>query len=78
MKTTIDLPDALARRARALAREQNLTLRELIVEGLRGEIERRSVPRQARPFRFRTTGGQGLQAGITPESLTQRAYDLPS
>jgi hypothetical protein len=78
MKTTIDLPEALAQRARAVAQEQNVTLRELITEGLRAELERRSTPRQSRPFRFRTSDGQGLRPGIAAESLTRLAYDLPS
>jgi hypothetical protein len=78
MKTTIELPDALADQARALAREQNVTLRELITEGLRAEVERRSLPRQPRPFRFRTVGGQGLHEDVAPHSLTGLAYDLPS
>ncbi len=78
MKTTIDLPDALAQQAKALAQEQNVTLRELVTEGLRAELERRSVPRQARPFRFRSAGGRGLQQGVAADDLTQLAYDLPS
>jgi hypothetical protein len=78
MKTTIELPDALAEQARIIARQQNVTLRELVTEGLRAEIERRSVPRQARPFRFRSVGGQGLHEDVAPQSLTRLAYDLPS
>lgn len=78
MKTTIELPDALAEQARAIARQQNVTLRELITEGLRAELERRSVPRQSRPFRFRSVGGQGLTEGVAARQLTRLAYDLPS
>lgn len=37
MKTTIDLPDALAAEARAVARAQGASLRELVVAGLRSE-----------------------------------------
>lgn len=47
MKTTIELPDELFAEAKDYAREHDLTLRELVVEGLRGELERRaSEPRR--------------------------------
>ncbi len=35
MKTTIDVPDALLEAARARARREDTTLRELVAEGLR-------------------------------------------
>lgn len=34
MKTTIELPDALLRRAKVLAAQRDTTLRELVIEGL--------------------------------------------
>lgn len=77
MKTTVELPDALAREARALARSQGSTLRELIVDGLRAEIRRRSGAPETARFTFRTVSGQGLQAGVAPATLTERAYDSP-
>ncbi|MFN8082277.1 MAG: type II toxin-antitoxin system VapB family antitoxin [Kineosporiaceae bacterium] len=78
MKTTIDVPDELARRARQLAQEQGTTLRELVVLGLQAEVERRSVPQQARPFRLHSVGGSGLRSGVEASDLTALAYgDLP-
>ncbi len=77
MKTTIELPDALAREAKKFAREQGTTLRDLVVEGLRAEVDRRShAPRM--DFQFRTVGGRGLQLGIDPRQLTDLGYDLPT
>jgi hypothetical protein len=35
MKTTIDIPDALAQEAKSVVREGGTTLRELVVTGLR-------------------------------------------
>ena len=75
MKTTIELPDALARRAKAIARQHNLTLRELVTEGLRVQLDRLSAPAPPTEFRFRTVGGAGLQPDVPPESLIERAYD---
>lgn len=78
MKTTIDLPDALARQAKEVARKHHLSLRELVTEGLRAEVERLSSPNVQKEFRFTTVPGDGLRAGVSPQSLTDRAYDLPS
>lgn len=77
MKTTVELPDELVKQVKALAHEQGVTLRELMVEGLRGELERRSAAQDRIDFVFRTTGGDGLAAGVQPGTLTARAYDLP-
>lgn len=79
MKTTIELPDGLARQARTLAQEQGSTLRELVVEGLRAEVLRRSSPRDPDPpFRLRTVSGEGLRHDVDPSTLTDRAYGPPT
>ena len=63
MKTTVEISDPLLARARALARRQRRTLRDLIEAGLRavlGEEERRGrfVLRDA------SVGGEGLREGL--------------
>lgn len=78
MKTTIELADSLAREAKRVAREDGVTLRQLIEAGLRAELERRSRPGEPLPFRFRTVSGQGLRHGVDPQRLTEAAYDLPT
>ncbi|MBA3278072.1 MAG: DUF2191 domain-containing protein [Geodermatophilaceae bacterium] len=75
MKTTIELPDSLARRAKELARAQGVTLREVIEAGLRAELDRRSAPAPPVDFRFRTVGGSGLREGIELTDLREHAYD---
>lgn len=75
MKTTIELPDALAKQARDVARAQGVTLREVIEAGLRAELDRRTAPEGRRPFRFRTVGGSGLHEGIDPADLREHAYE---
>ncbi|MEP6814244.1 MAG: hypothetical protein ABI873_01695 [Marmoricola sp.] len=77
MKTTIELPDALASRAKKIAREHHLTLRELVTDGLRAELDRFENPPHRAEFRFHSRGGEGLRPGVTPDSLTTRGYDLP-
>lgn len=73
MRTTIDLPDELASAAKRLAHEQQLSLRELVVSGLRSEIERRrAVP--IVQFHFPTLAGQGLD--LDPTEALERSYGL--
>jgi hypothetical protein len=76
MKTTIELPDALASEAKELARAQGVTLRELVVVGLRREIERRATRRSQVDFDFPVVEGR-LQAGVDPHDLLSYAYDFP-
>jgi hypothetical protein len=76
MKTTVDLPDALAELARRLAREQGVTLRDLVVSGLRAEVERRDAPRARADFVFPTVEGRGLVRGAESLSPSELAYDL--
>ena len=75
MKTTIELPDALASDAKSLAHEQGVTLRELVVEGLRAELERRTQTGGRVDFHFPTHGGDGLQPGIEWTDLVELSYD---
>jgi len=76
MKTTIELPNALAAEARALAREQNTTLRELMVEGLRAEIERRHATAPRIDFFFTTSGGDGLTPGLEMDEAMAMSYGM--
>ncbi len=59
MKTTVDLPDALLEEARELAAREKTTLREILSQALRLELERR---KQRKPFKLRdaSVGGGGL------------------
>ena len=77
MKTTIELPDALAAEAKELARVEQSTLREFVIAGLRSEIaRRRHTP--AVEFHFPTVGGQGLAIGLSPADAIAASYDLPA
>lgn len=77
MKTTIDLPDALAREAKELAHRQGVSLRELVVEGLRSEVARRSTVAEV-DFVFPTVGGRGLAVDIHPGAVIAASYGLPA
>jgi hypothetical protein len=62
MKTTVELPDDLLERGKAVARRENSTLKALIEEGLRMAIRARSRRRGA-GFSVQPFEGDGL----TPE-----------
>ena len=67
MKTTVEIADALMRRAKRMARSEGTTLRALIEEGLRRVLEDETSPR---PFRLedRSVGRPGDPNPL--ESLT--------
>ena len=77
MKTTIDIPDALAAQAKEVARVRQSTLRELVISGLRAEIERQGHS-ESFVFHFPTTCGEGLTPGVGPGDAITRSYDLPT
>lgn len=43
MKTTIEIPDSIARQARLLAAERQITLRALVIQGLEHVISEKQV-----------------------------------
>src|ERR1017187_5434506 len=47
MKTTLEIPDDLFRRAKSAAAEQGIPLRELVSEALAEELRARGLPGQA-------------------------------
>ncbi|HNQ06435.1 MAG TPA: hypothetical protein PKH97_04530 [Tetrasphaera sp.] len=76
MKTTIDLPDALAAEAREVVRQDGTTLRALIIDGLRSELDRRREGASAVEFFFETFPGQGLASDLEPADAIARSYGL--
>lgn len=76
MKTTIDLPDALAAEAREVVRQDGTTLQALIIDGLRSELDRRREGASAVEFFFETFPGQGLASDLEPADAIARSYGL--
>lgn len=64
MKTTVDLADALLRRAKRLAARRGTTLRAVIEDALRKELAAEEPGPEA-PVRTHTSGGRGLQPGLS-------------
>jgi len=61
MKTTVQIPDSLLARAKAVARRDRTTLAALVEEGLRSVVRARTAPRD-KPFVLRdaSVGGRGM------------------
>ncbi len=69
MKTTIDMPDSLFRRTKALALKRRVPMRELITEGLLHVLEKKEAeaPRRIEPVTFK---GQGLSPEFSKGTWT--------
>jgi hypothetical protein len=74
MRTSIDIPDPLLRRARKLARERGVSLKQLFIDGLRAVIERDSNT-TPHTMRDRSFGEAGLVDGLS-WSDTERMNEL--
>jgi hypothetical protein len=76
MKTTVEIPDALAKEARAVARRERTTLRALIEAGLRHALRER---RQRDRFELREAsfGGRGMRPEFAGdfEAAREAAYE---
>jgi hypothetical protein len=65
MKTTVQIPDPLLARAKAVARESGTTLAALVEQGLRHVVEERSRKRRAFKLRNASVRGRGLSPEYT-------------
>jgi hypothetical protein len=76
MKTTIELPDELLERSKAVARRENSTLKALVEEGLRLALRARSRKRTV-GFAIEPFQGTGLSpefAGVGWEAMRDEIY----
>jgi hypothetical protein len=71
MKTTIELPDSLAREARLLAAERQTTLRALVVQGLEHVLMEKQVTAKNRARKLFAAMDQA--SGITAGKRLNRA-----
>jgi len=77
VKTTIDLSDDLAKKAKRLAAKRGVTLRAVIEEGIRRVVRE---DRSTGEFKLRDAGvdGNGLQPGFREgrwEQIREAAYE---
>jgi hypothetical protein len=71
MKTTIEIPDALARQARLLAAERQTTLRALVVQGLERVVTEKQTTAKDRAKKL--FAAMDKAPGITASKRLSRA-----
>jgi hypothetical protein len=77
MKTTVEIPDSLAKEAKAVAQREKTTLRALIEAGLR-QVVRDRLRRTKFQLRDARFGGRGLQAEFREgdwQRIREAAYE---
>jgi hypothetical protein len=74
MKTTVEVPDALFRRAKKYCAEHSISFRVLIEDGLRRVLD---SPAPARPFRLKPFGfrGEGMAAPLDWKEIREMIYE---
>lgn len=76
MKTTVEIADGLLADAKLLAREQKITLRELIEDGLRFKLAQERAPRPA--FQLKDAsfkGGHGMGKDFSWDEIMEITYE---
>ena len=74
MKTTIDIADPILRKAKRVAGEEGVTLRELAEEGLEMALQKRAA-RKAKGFRLVTFGDpKGEPVSVDWEAMRALVY----
>lgn len=85
MRTTIELPDAVFRRAKRVAADQGCTLKDLMTRAIERELATPSVVRERRPLPSIYVSADAPILHMTPDELAQadleaeqeRAHALP-
>lgn len=78
MKTTIEVADGLLEEAKQLAARRGSTLREVLEEGLRRELEEAQQTETAFRLRDASFGGNGMNPGFAEggwQSLRDALYE---
>jgi hypothetical protein len=76
MRTSVEIPDPLLRRAKKLARERGVSLKQLVIDGLRTVVEREAAP-AAHRMKDHSFGQGGLVDGLSwsdTESMNEQVY----
>jgi hypothetical protein len=77
MRTSVDIPEPLLRRAKKLARERGIPLRQLLIDGLRSVVEN-DVKVSAHRMQDHSFGRGGLVEGLSwsdSERLNELSYE---
>ena len=76
MRTSLDIPDPLLRKAKAIARARRTTVRQLVLEGLRRVLEQPA--KKTERLEDWSFGGKGLVEGLQWDDwdeILRRSYE---
>lgn len=73
MKTTVELPDALLREAKAYAARQGVPMREVFERGLRAVLE--EAPKEPFKLKMIPTSGRGMVKDYTWGEVMELIYE---
>lgn len=71
MRTTVNIPDELLRRARLAAAERRCSLAGLVTDALRGALAAPDAARKRRAVKLPTYRGRGLRPGVELDSTAE-------
>lgn len=76
MRTSVDIPDLLMARARRAMRQRGVTLRELVIDGLRRSLEDSNKPTRFVLRDAAWRGPKGFAPGVTAEDLPRLMREM--
>ncbi len=77
MRTTIDLPDAILKKAKMKAVQENITLKELFIRSLKNELESQQAIPQISKAPWKKLQGKGSTSNLSPSDSGFEGYSGP-
>jgi hypothetical protein len=77
MRTTIDLPDSILKKAKMKAIEENITLKELFIRSLENELESSEKSKQIYKAPWKKLQGKGSASNLSPSDSGFEGYAGP-
>lgn len=77
MRTSIDLPDSILKKAKMKAIEENITLKELFIRSLENELESGEATSQLSKAPWKKLHGKGSASDLSPSDSGFEGYSGP-
>lgn len=77
MRTTIDLPDSILKKAKLKAVQENITLKELFIRSLENELERHETKPKISKAPWKLLHGKGSASALSPSDSGFEGYSGP-
>lgn len=77
MRTTIDLPDTILKKAKMKAIQENITLKELFIRSLENELESSQTDPKISKAPWKQLQGKGSATDLSPSDSGFEGYSGP-